>query len=154
VTMIREPGAPAPATAQELAEAMLDAIAAYGHISFAELAQAWPAHFDNRQPDGEQQLALCVPGYPNIVLWAGLSELAFDALDIVLTEAEFAPATQFVYLIDGRAVDLPVAKSARQYKSPHWLPVTLQMQKPAPERRQRFHEKQLAAMRPKAVVAS
>jgi hypothetical protein len=144
--MIREPGAPEPATAEELAEAMLDAIAAYNHISFAELAQAWPTHFDYGLVDGEQ-LALSAPGNPSIILWAGLSVMAYAALDIVLTQAEFAPANPLVYVVDGRVPNLPLAKPSRQYKTLHWLPVTLQMQKPAPERRQRFHEKRLAAMR-------
>jgi hypothetical protein len=151
--MIRQPGSSEPSNAKELAEAMLDAIAAYGGVSFTELAQAWPAHFDNWRADGEQ-LSMSAPGRPNVLLWVGLSEMAYDALDIVLTEAEFAPVTPLVYVIDGRVPNLPLAKPGCRYKTPHWLPVTLRMQKPAPERRQRFHEKRLAALRPQGGATS
>jgi hypothetical protein len=45
--------------AEQLAEAILDRTAAYDHVSFAELAQAWPEHFDprNARDDPPKQFA-------------------------------------------------------------------------------------------------
>jgi hypothetical protein len=56
-----------------------------------------------------------------------MTEEAATAVGDLLTEhAIYAhPASQLVYLIDGRTLSLPIPKSARKLTKPHWLPVTL-----------------------------
>ena len=66
---------------------------------------------------------------PNVILWQGVSEPAREAMNILLSvkKIEMIPTPLLVYLIDGRALRLPIAKSAasikKGYKKPHWLPV-------------------------------
>lgn len=49
---------------------------------------------------------------------------------------ELAPAATLVYLIDGAVPQAPLAKrSGHVYKTPHWLPVTLQVPRGQPAHR-------------------
>jgi hypothetical protein len=38
---------------------------------------------------------------------------------------DITPTPFLTYLADGRALDLPLVKSNRQYAKPHWLPVAI-----------------------------
>ena len=66
-------------------------------------------------------LALCSDVYPNIVYWSGLSEAGADAMKVAKEQLRFAPTPTLTYLIDGTALDMPLAKKVGQYKKPHWL---------------------------------
>lgn len=70
-------------------------------------------------------LAMYIPEYPNIILWDGLSDEVIDAINALLKEEKIHlhPTIAMVYLCDGAAVRLPIAKTIRHYKSPRWLPV-------------------------------
>ena len=76
---------------------------------------------------GEKAMILHGDGYDNIVLWDGVSEEAAAALDELRSDGRihFTPTNVLVYLIDGIVPDLPIAKSRRKYKKPHWLPAVL-----------------------------
>jgi hypothetical protein len=70
-------------------------------------------------------------GNNSIVAWIGVSQECIHALqDLLLNEQISLHSTQpLTYLIDGCALKLPLAKSVRQYKKPHWLPVTFSVPK-------------------------
>ncbi len=61
----------------------------------------------------------------NIVIAFGLSEEVAAALNELIESDDVVciPCSTFVYLIDGRMPDLPIAKANKSYKKPHWQPV-------------------------------
>lgn len=63
----------------------------------------------------------------NCVIWAGMSDKAFDAITFMRNKniIDIVPCSLFVYLIDGGALNMPLFKSYRHYKKPHWLPTVL-----------------------------
>lgn len=73
--------------------------------------------------------------YPNIVLWVFQSLEAHDVWHIMTrlldnkNRAVQVRATQtLIYLVDGKVLNMPLAKSKRNYKKPHWLPTVLSIQ--------------------------
>lgn len=65
------------------------------------------------------------PKTKNVVLWSGISKKAADAISELLREKKITmtSTTPLVYYVDGNALDLPILKSDRIPKKPHWLPV-------------------------------
>ena len=78
------------------------------------------------------ELEMRINGFENIVLWAQMSSDAIDALNDLLNEQSLfmVPTPALTYLLDGGSLTYPVAKSARNYKSPRWLPVLFTDQRP------------------------
>jgi hypothetical protein len=60
---------------------------------------------------------------PNLIIWMGVSEEFSEALRCAQDRIVMCQADFFTYLIDGGIIDLPRAKSVREYKQLHWLPV-------------------------------
>jgi hypothetical protein len=105
---------------EALKDRVRDYIEATDHVSFAELSN----HFSDHFTGGEHALELC----PNLVVWAGMTQEASDAMRELLNEdkAVFGkPCALLIYLIDGRSMSLPIAKRLKPYTKPHWLPMTL-----------------------------
>jgi hypothetical protein len=104
---------------ETLKERVRDYIVATDFVSFAELANRFGDHFSG----GDR----CLEVQPNLVLWAGMTEEASDAVRTLLNEQIIfaARTTQLIYLCDGRSLTFPIAKRARSYAKPHWVPVTL-----------------------------
>lgn len=108
---------------------ILDYIVRHEYVSYAELERIEGFAGGDR--------AIVSTDHPNIVCWTGLTEEAKDAVLHLLNTGQIhhKPASILVYCYDGRAPNLPLVKSARRYKTPHWLPVTLNSG-PHPEPRQ------------------
>lgn len=120
----------------ELKGRIADYVRTRGHVSFVELQREFPeakGDFDYGMPSH------------NLIIWPGLSEHFITAIqELVREQRTFLwPATAFTYMLDGMRLKLPVAKSARRYTKPRWLPVVLHNQ-PLPEEKPRR-----AAARPK-----
>jgi hypothetical protein len=111
-------------TAREMADAMLEKVRDYDHVSFAELSNLF-----GDDAKGNHVLEI----FPNVVLWSDVSEQFVEACKLMRPEVEMTPASPLVYMIDGGALRLPIAKNPtkRGYKKPHWLPVTLSPKKEA-----------------------
>jgi hypothetical protein len=111
-------------TAEQLAASVVDLVQTTDNVSFAELSNRWPEHFRN----GPLQYMVG----DGIVVWVGLSDVAADALDIIRAgkTINLKPSSTLVYLADGVVLQLPIAKKARKYKHPHWLPTVLCRRKP------------------------
>lgn len=67
----------------------------------------------------------------NVILWTGLSE-SFTTLIGKLVKSKrlhFHVASFLSYLVDGAAINLPIAKRVPDggYAEPHWLPVCLRV---------------------------
>ncbi len=97
----------------ELAQKIMDLIDQYGHQSFAELSLAFPEH------KGDCQLEIA----KNLVIWAGMDETFWGAIEEIRPQTELKPTHWFVYLMDGRTLSLPLAKRPPKngYKKPHWV---------------------------------
>jgi hypothetical protein len=66
---------------------------------------------------------------PNLVLWAGLSQIVCQAVndDWLRSQIDIKPVPLLVYITDGKWLKFPVAQRVpkRGYKAPHWIPVVL-----------------------------
>lgn len=99
-----------------LKERVWEYIKRYNHVSFAELKREFPEF------DGNYEKAI---REHNIILWSGISLEMIEAIDSLIKEKliDIYPTTPLVYMADGAVLSLPIAKSMRKYKKPHWAPV-------------------------------
>jgi len=90
------------------------------------------AEFSRDIPGVKGEFEMRLNGLENIVLWAQMSSDAVDALNDLLKEERLfmIPTGTLTYLIDGGSLTYPVAKSARNYKKPRWLPVVFTYKRP------------------------
>lgn len=95
-------------------EAIKNKVDQLDHVSFAELSKI----------DGFMGGTAGI-GYEtsNVFLWDGMTEEAVDALKKLVDRRNYhyAPANYLTYMVDGAHLNLPIAKSKRNYKKPHWL---------------------------------
>jgi len=94
------------------------------HVTFAELSR-----LDGFS--GDLQIWINHDRVSNVIIWSGISQEGVDALETIRQEGEYemTPTPILTYLIDGAALNLPIAKSARHYKKPHWSPTVLRRRK-------------------------
>lgn len=86
-----------------------------GAVSFAEI--------ENKYGRGE-----CAYGCKDYTFyWFSLTEPTVDAIHELFREKRilFYPTTYLVYLADGMIPKVPIAKSSRDYKTDHWIPVVI-----------------------------
>ena len=103
-----------------MAEQILAMVTNKGNVSFAELERI--------EGFGGGDLEMCIPGH-NLVMWQGLTSEAGDALEELRELIHPKPTSVLVYLIDGKVPHLPVVKSGRRYKKPHWAPLIFNLSK-------------------------
>jgi hypothetical protein len=103
-----------------MAEQILKIVTERRTVTFVELQNSI-AGFGG----GDKEISLNGDGYSNIVLWGGLTDAAVAALEELRVSRAIhpIPAAPLTYLIDGAMMRMPVAKSKRHYKKPHWAPV-------------------------------
>jgi hypothetical protein len=95
-----------------------------GGVSFAEIQQEIPG------THGEVETGILEK---NIIFWQGVSPSLSEAIRELVQEdklLEMRPTNELTYLIDGRLLNLPIAKQNRKYVSKRWLPVTFHLLKP------------------------
>ena len=99
-----------------------------GGVSFVELARDIPSAFGGN---------VVLGGFETLVVWTGLSKDGAEAvLSLVQTgEIHMTPTSMLVYAIDGRLLNLPIAKRVQSYKRLHWLPVVFNPGPVAPVKR-------------------
>jgi hypothetical protein len=102
----------------ELESQIRDAITNKDYVSFAELS---------RMEGFDGDLAMATESHPNIIWWAGMSREAVDILVRLERDGffHFHLASWLIYMIDGRYPNMPIATQKRNYKTLHWLPLTL-----------------------------
>ena len=93
-----------------------------GGVSFVELEREVPNF------TGDQQIRI---PEKNWVLWSGISKEAATALQELINDELIVQKTcqPIIYFIDGGGVELPLVKTNRAYKKPHWLPVVYSLAK-------------------------
>src|SRR5262245_15005970 len=121
---------------EELARAgnFAEAICAYvednGRVTFAELSARLSPFMETHGEHALERL-------PNLIVWAGMSQAFIDLIRDLLHKQRLmlSTASLWIYLLDGMALNLPLAKSEREYKTPHWLPCNLAMWAVEPSKR-------------------
>lgn len=101
---------------------IFDYIKKNGGVSFVELE----ALFQENGFDYKGNLMIATSA-PNIIMWLNWNKFAVEVLTEVIKQgAEFTSTSSLIYYIDGAALNLPIAKTAKGYKHDlHWLPVVL-----------------------------
>jgi hypothetical protein len=92
-----------------------------GDVSFAELENTFRGFSD----PGDEGCAFEIGN--NLILWTGMSREAFNLIEGLFLEKaiDFRTSSHLVYLLNGRTLNLPLAKQRKSYKDPRWLPVTI-----------------------------
>ncbi|MCE7871442.1 hypothetical protein DYH09_13830 [bacterium CPR1] len=106
-----------------------------GYVTYVELCNRIPGFSGGNH-------AVCAGSNPNIVCWTGLSDEGIQAILGLLHSGQVhhLPSSVLCYYVDGGALQFPLAKRMGPYKTPHWLPVTLNLgpgptAKPKPAKR-------------------
>lgn len=104
----------------DMEEAILKCISK-GGVSFVELSREVPGF------NGE----LWIRNEKNHVYWSNISEEAAKILyDLEMNDIiKKVPCMELIYVMDGGYMTLPIVKTNRTYKKPHWLPVTYSLVK-------------------------
>ena len=107
-------------TAEEMGERIVERVAKSGWVSFAEI-------IGELGPEAKGDMAWGI--VPNLFLWVGMSTTLIEAFQLVKDRIRPHPSSLLVYLADGAALQLPIAKRAPKngYKKKHWLPVTFNL---------------------------
>ncbi len=102
----------------DIEQKILGLVSERQHVSFVEIKRLLGE-------DSHGEIWLSLPKHPNIILWPDISETMADALTSLVKAGRLYahPSSVLVYFVDGGSLNLPLAKQARQYKKPHWLPV-------------------------------
>lgn len=89
--------------------------------SYAELEYL----FDRLGFDWKGELEIYSDVCDNVIFWTGWNEEAIELINDLQRDELISkvPGQPFIYFIDGKALNLPIVKTNRQYKTPHWLPV-------------------------------
>lgn len=68
----------------------------------------------------------------NIVIWSDWSLETIDLIRDLLKEWKITldPCDIFIYVVDGKCLDLPIAKTNRDFKNTHWLPMMISLALP------------------------
>lgn len=117
-----------PAPDPALIDDCLSWIRTTDYVSFAEL-ERW---LEGRGIHTEGTYSL--EPAPNVLVWAGVNEQFCDIFEKLRPHLDIEPCSSvFVYLADGKALNLPIAKRPPRggYKEPHWAPVTLRAKRKA-----------------------
>jgi len=87
-----------------------------GGVSFVELSREVPGFVGD----------MWIRNKKNHIYWSNISEQAAQILyDLEMNDViKKTPCTELIYVMDGGYLPLPLVKSNRTYKKPHWLPVT------------------------------
>ena len=87
-----------------------------GGVSFVELSREVPGF------NGDYQYG----NSHNWIYWSNISEEAAKTLKQLKDEniIDATPCEPLIYMIDGGYLPLPLVKSNRIYKKPHWMPMT------------------------------
>lgn len=114
---------------KQIEEEMYNYIREHDATSFVELERL----FDRCNYDYHGGLEIGVQGQRNLSFWFDWSADALKIFDNVVTRpgVTMQASSPMIYLIDGVVPSMPVAKTNREYKHPHWVPVVFTVEKSA-----------------------
>ena len=91
------------------------------HVSFADLRTI--KGFSTEPGEG----GYTIEPVENWFVWVSMTLEVLEALRHVVDNKHFhfEPCPYLVYLLDGCTLQMPLVKSARKYKTPHWVPTVI-----------------------------
>ena len=103
---------------KEVSDGIVQIVKKRGYVTFVEILKEFP--------EERGEYGFCAPHLPNVILWPNISErLGYILRDLIESgEIHVHPSTQLIYAMDGKLIELPIAKKLFPYKKPHWFPVT------------------------------
>lgn len=106
----------------EISNVIFDYVKTKRYVSFVEIENIFlKSGFEYRG-----NLAILHPSISNVVVWIGWNQEAVDVIkEVVDMGVHYVPTAVLTYLIDGKVLDLPVARARKDFKKVHWVPVTL-----------------------------
>ena len=105
----------------EISAVISDHIKSHPGTSYAELENV----FNDNGFDFRGDKEACSEVNENVIFWSGWSEEAFEIIAGLIKSGkiERIPCQPYIYLIDGKALTLPILKGdPNRIKRPHWLP--------------------------------
>lgn len=91
------------------------------HVSFVEVEKLFDeSGFEYK---GSRVMRLCE--ISNLIVWGEWNQEAIDLINDILEKESIAlqMCQPLIYLIDGKGINLPIAKSIRPYKTERWIPM-------------------------------
>lgn len=115
-----------------LDDAIVEYVRRMDWVSFPELERNLKPYLDCRG-----DWALTTKENSNVIFWCGMSRPFFDLISGLLTaqRVHLHQASMLTYMIDGGMLKMPLVKSVKPYKTPHWLPVCLRVVPLEPEKK-------------------
>lgn len=107
---------------EQIAAQILKLVEGWQPMSFYELVNKLGA-------EAVGEYTLTMPQRPNIILWESVSGLFIDAFNIVKDKLFVEPTSEWIYMMDGGGLNLPIAKHL-DYKTPHWVPMAISIRTP------------------------
>ena len=110
-------------TIQEMADKILEVIQGCGSgASFVDIENACG-------DEAQGNLLVTVPTRDNTIVWGGVSKKFIHAFNIAKPKIYLQPSSFIIYAMDGKVLTYPLALRPRKkdYKKPHWYPVTFRM---------------------------
>lgn len=100
---------------------LLEYIRRHPGCSYVELER----FFDEIGFEWRGEMAVVNSDNQHVVFWTGWNQEATDVVSELEATKQVLkkPVERLIYLLDGRSLTLPVAKTNRIYKTDHWLPV-------------------------------
>ena len=105
---------------------ILDTVKLYPDTSFVEVGNMLSSK-GLLETDKDNFFRVFHPEYNNVIMWQTENSLLTRGVAELVTEGKLVAKRchELVYGMDGTVLQLPIAKSLRKYKDPHWWPVTL-----------------------------
>ncbi|KAF5059811.1 hypothetical protein DSECCO2_332310 [anaerobic digester metagenome] len=106
---------------QNIKNEIMNYIKTHPGTSYVEIERL----FDKLGFEWAGDYCLCSSKCSNVIYWSGWNNEAVQILNELQEEGfiEKTPTEPVIYLIDGKGLNLPLVKSFKQYKNPHWLPI-------------------------------
>ena len=104
---------------------IIDKIMRNSQVTFVEIEEI----FDECGFDYKGEYAIRLGQYKNVYLWAGWSQEAIDLIrDIMIRKSLIVyECNFFIYLLEGKQPDWPIAKRRMDYKTERWIPSVLKV---------------------------
>ena len=109
----------------EMERILLDMLNDSDGVSFVDIEDAFALNaFDFK---GTYLISTTIAEEKNIVFWGGWNKDACEVFYNALqkSNANYIRTNYMLYYIDGKIMNIPIAKRIRKYKQMHWLPVVM-----------------------------
>lgn len=108
-------------TNTEMKNIILDYLRKNKGTSYVEIERI----FKENNFDYQGERSIISSGCPNVIFWSGWNENAIGIVRELSSsgEIEREPCDPIMYLIDGGSLDLPIQRTDKELKTPHWLPI-------------------------------